>query len=139
MKKINTLITRNFTHERMIQLDQLTQVLESFLNIPLDNRVWPLLRKRSLTLMTDDPHFATQARFVEKALCKQINSVLNLKISGLDIKLVSLPMARKANALHRKKIKQHTAETINSIAEGIEDNDLRAVLERISRSATHLS
>lgn len=131
MKKVDYLIKGNFISQRLNQFDQLTQAIEEFVSMPLENRVWPMIRGRRLTLLTDDPHLATQARFMEKQLCKHINTKLGLRIIGVDIKVMSLPLARKREAMSRKKASPQTTEIVRSIADSIADPELQAALKRL--------
>lgn len=131
MKKVGYVIKGNFISQRLNQLDQLTQAIEEFISMPLENRVWPMIRGRKLTLLTDDPHLATQARFMEKQLCKHINTKLCLRITGVDIKVMSLPLARKRKGMSRKKASPQTTEIVRSIADSIEDPELQAALRRL--------
>ena len=131
MKKVDYLLKDNFLSERLNQLDQLVMVIEEFVAMPLTNRVWPLLRGRKLILLTDDPHLATQARFMQKPLCKHINTKFRLNISGLDVKVMSLPLARKNKNMGRKKVNLQTKKVITSIADSIEDSGLQAALKRL--------
>ncbi|PIE00521.1 MAG: hypothetical protein CSA79_03460 [Thiothrix nivea] len=131
MKKVDCLIKGNFLSERLDQFDQLTGVIEAFFQLPLDNRVWPLVRGRKLILMTDDPHLATQARFMQKLLCKHINTELKLNISRVDIKIMSLPLAQKSRNIDRHRVNQQTAKIINSIADTIEDPELQSALKQL--------
>lgn len=137
MRKINNVIQDNFLHERLNQFDQLTQLICNFMSLPLENRVWPIIRGRRLILMTDDPQLATQARFMQKPLCKHINDQtqikINHKISGLDIKLMSMPLTRKGKHLGRNKISEQTSEILGSIAESIDDQELQTVLQRLAK------
>ncbi|MEZ5449724.1 MAG: DciA family protein [Thiolinea sp.] len=126
MKKVNRLIANPFITERLDQIDQVTRCLENFLGLPLNNRVWPLLRRSQLVLMTDDPHLATQARFLQRALCKHLNQQLSLNVSGLDIKLVGLPLTRNSKKLRRVKHDGRNSGYPDSIAASIEDQDSRS-------------
>lgn len=127
MEKIGNFIKTELA-ERLDQIDQLVRLLEKYMALPLENRVWPLLHNRRMVLLTDDPHFATQARFMQKALCKHVNNELNLKLSGLDIKVISLPLASFGRKINRPLIKEETAATLRSIASQIEDEELGAAL-----------
>lgn len=131
MKKVNYLINNNLISRRLHQFDQLTGVIAEFVSMPLENRVWPLLRGRKLTLLTDDPHLATQVRFMEKQLCNHINKTLKLRIIGVDIKVMSLPLARGGRNIHRKKVSPQTSAIVGSIADSIEDPELQGVLKRL--------
>ena len=105
------------------------------MSMPLENRVWPLVKGRRLILMTDDPHLATQVRFMEKALCNHISKNTQLKISGADIKLMSMPLARSERNLSRNKMSAQTAGILSSIAESIDDEALQNALQRLASSA----
>lgn len=135
MKKVNQLISNPYLHERLEQLDRLTIILEQCLGLSLENRVWPLLRKRRLILLTDDPHFATQARFMQKALCKHLDDQLHLKISAVDIKLLSLPLASNNQNSTRNQISNKTREILDSIADSIGDETLSASLKRVASAS----
>ncbi|MGB1008796.1 MAG: hypothetical protein ACPGVP_03685 [Thiolinea sp.] len=132
MKKVNRLVKNNFLNERLNQFDQLTELISTFMSHPLENRVWPLIRGRRLILMTDDPQLATQARFMEKPLCKHLNQQNSLKLSGVDVKLVNMPLTRKGKRLNRNPISTDTADVISSIAESIDDKELQHALQRLS-------
>lgn len=139
MKKVNYLIKDNFLSKRLNQFDQLTEIIEAFLSMPLENRVWPLMRGRKLVLMTDDPHLATQARFMQKPLCKHINTKLKLKISGVDIKVMSLPLARKGQNIGRNQVGTQTTRIVESIADSIPDPELQAALKRLINAGVSAS
>ncbi|MEZ5536981.1 MAG: hypothetical protein R3F02_15335 [Thiolinea sp.] len=131
MKKVDYLLKDNFLSERLNQLDQLTTAIEELVSMPLTNRVWPLIHGRKLTLLTDDPHLATQARFMQKPLCKHINTKLKLKLSGVDVKVMSLPLARKNKNMSRNRVDPQTKEVVTSIADSIEDPELQTALKRL--------
>lgn len=131
MKTVNYLIKDNLISRRLNQFDQLTGIIGEFVSMPLENRAWPLIRGRRLTLLTDDPHLATQARFMEKQLCNHINKKLKLRIIGVDIKVMSLPLARGARNMHRTKVSDQTSGIVGSIADSIEDPELQNVLKRL--------
>lgn len=139
MKKVNYLIKDNFLSKRLNQFDQLTEIIEEFLSMPLENRVWPLMRGRKLVLMTDDPHLATQARFMQKPLCKHINTKLKLKISGVDIKVMSLPLARKGQNIGRNQVDTQTTRIVESIADSIPDPELQTALKRLINASANAS
>lgn len=132
MEKVNRLIKGNFLNERLNQFDQLTQLISTFMSLPLENRVWPLLRGKRLILMTDDPHLATQARFMAKPLANHISKKTCLKIKGIEIKLMSMPLARADKNRSRQKASAKTAAIIESIAESIDDPELQSTLQKLA-------
>lgn len=131
MRKINYFINDGLS-ERLDQLDKLSYLISQHTNMCLDNRIWPMVRNRRLLVLTDDPHFATQARFTQKTLCHHLNKELSLKLNGIDIKLIAMPLARFGQKTSRAQMSEQTIETLTSIAQQINDEDLRQALVRVA-------
>ena len=135
MRKINGFLYAGL-NERLHKLDELTHQIGVFLEAPAQNRVWPLIKQRRLILMTDDPHIATNARFMKKQLCKHLNQQLNLRLNAVDIKVLTLPLASFGKKTSRKQITENTGQTLESIAAGIDDPELAQALLGLSRHAS---
>lgn len=120
MEKINHLINKDIM-EQLVRLDSLAERVTQFLNIPSEIRLWPFLKHQRVTLLTDDPHLATQARFQQNQLCKHLSTCLHTKIRGVDIKVISLPVARLEQRISGYTLSMPTAHIMRSIAQGIED------------------
>lgn len=131
MKKINYFINGGLS-ERLDQLDKLSYLISKHTNMSLDNRIWPMVRNRRLIVLTDDPHFATQARFTQKTLCNHLNKELSLKLNGVDIKLIAMPLASFGRKTSRSPMSEQTIETLASIAQQINDEGLRQALVRVA-------
>ena len=131
MKKINYFINGGLS-ERLDQLDKLSYLISKHTNMRLDNRIWPMVRNRRLIVLTDDPHFATQARFTQKTLCNHLNKELSLKLNGVDIKLIAMPLASFGRKTSRSPMSEQTIETLASIAQQINDEGLRQALVRVA-------
>ncbi|HPY39114.1 MAG TPA: hypothetical protein PLM98_01245 [Thiolinea sp.] len=131
MKKINYFINGGLS-ERLDQLDKLSYLISKHTNMRLDNRIWPMVRNRRLIVLTDDPHFATQARFTQKTLCNHLNKELSLKLNGVDIKLIAMPLASFGRKSSRVQMSEQTIETLASIAQQINDEGLRQALVRVA-------
>ncbi|MGB3918570.1 hypothetical protein J9253_01755 [Thiothrix litoralis] len=135
MKKINQLISRGFD-AKLHQIDTLTEVIAHFFTIPIDNRFWPLLKNQRITLLTDDPHFATQARFQQHSLCKYLSKYLNTNIRGIDIKVIGLHLASVEQKTDIYKLSQNAADIMQSIAQGIDDKELRDAILKLAKTAS---
>lgn len=133
MKKAYQLVNRNI-NERLQQLDKLTDTIAHFFSTTDTNRFWPILRNQRLTLLTDDPHFATQARFKQRNLCNYLSKSLNSKITKVDIKVISLPLASFEEKTNRFRISDNAAEIISSIALGMNDTELQNCLTRLAKT-----
>lgn len=131
MRKINYFINDGLS-ERLDQLDKLSQLISQHTNMRLENRIWPMVRNRRLLVLTDDPHFATQARFTQKTLCHHLNKELSLKLNGVDIKLIAMPLASSGRKTGRISMSAQTIETLTSIAQQIQDEGLRQALIAIT-------
>lgn len=131
MRKINYFINGGLS-ERLDQLDKLSYLISQFTNMRLENRIWPIIRNRRLLVLTDDPHFATQARFTQKTLCHHLNKELSLKLNGIDIKLIAMPLASFGRKTARVPMSEQTIETLASIAQQINDEGLRQALLRVT-------
>lgn len=131
MRKLNHFINDSLS-ERLDQLDKLSYLISQHANMRLENRIWPMIRNRRLLVLTDDPHFATQARFTQKTLCHHLNKELNLKLNGVDIKLIAIPLASFGRKSNRVPMSEQTIETLASIAQQIQDEGLRQALVRVA-------
>lgn len=135
MKKINQLISGGI-NEQLHQLDELAGLIAHFFSIPVENRFWPLLKNQRITLLTDDPHFATQARFQQHSLCKYLSKHLNTKIRSVDIKVIGLPLASFERKTGDFRFSSDTANILQSIAQGIEDKELQAAIQQLALTAS---
>ncbi|OQX04077.1 MAG: hypothetical protein BWK73_37365 [Thiothrix lacustris] len=115
MKKINQLINRG-VDQKLHQMDTLAEVIAHFFSISVENRFWPLLKNQRITLLTDDPHFATQARFQQHLLCKHLSKCLNINIRGIDIKVIGLHLASAEQKMGDFSTSSHAAHIMQSIA-----------------------
>jgi hypothetical protein len=136
MKKINQLISKGFD-EKLYQLDQLTAEIARFFSVPIENHFWPLLKNQRITLLTDDPHFATQARFQQHLLSKHLSKCLNTNIRGIDIKVIGLHLASVEQKTGNFRLSSNAAIIMQSIAQGIDDKELRAAVQQLVQTASH--
>ena len=138
MKKINRLIQRDLT-DRLQRTDAVITLIEQFLNIPLENRLWLTLKNQRLTLLTDDAHLATHLRFQHITLCRYINKHLDVKIRAVDIKVISLPLARFEQKTSGFSFSHDAANVICSIAQSIDDPELREAVVQLAQTASQPS
>jgi hypothetical protein len=138
MKKVNQLISRDFD-AKLHQLDELTEVIAHFFSIPIENRFWPLVKNQRVTLLTDDPHFATQARFQQISLCKYLSKCLNTKIRSVDIKVIGLHLASVEQKTGDFRISPTAASIMQSIANGIDDKELQSAIQQLAQTASRPS
>lgn len=135
MKKAYTSLYPHL-QERLIEIDQITSCLQPLLAITEPNRIWPLIQRNTLILMTDDVVLATQARFLQKQICRELNLKLNLHLSKMEIRLLSLPLYIPKRAPKRTKACPQTLTIMKSIASDIPDKDLGLALGRLAEAIT---
>ena len=121
---------------RLVELDQITACLQPILAISEPNRMWPIIQRQTLLLMTDDVVLATQARFLRKQICKALNLKLHLNLNQIEIKLLSLPLYIPTRPPKRVKISSQTLHIMKSIASDIPDKDLGLALGRLAEAIT---
>ncbi len=136
MKQVNGLINIHF-NEKLHQLDALSEVIAHFFSIPVENRFWPLVKNQRVTLLTDDPHFATQARFQQHLLRKYLSKHLNTNIRSVDIKVIGLPLASIEQKTGEFRLSSKAALVMQSIAQGIDDKELQAAVQQLVKTASH--
>jgi len=111
--------------KRLKEIDDLKYDLCKALNIdPETTSLWPIINKKSLTLLTDTPILATQIRFQQKWILSFLKQKHALNITDMNTKL--LP-PQKASSISGKKpinMGNSTKNTIASIANSINDEDL---------------
>lgn len=135
MKRINYWIAPQIA-ERLEQQDKLSIEISQFLSLTAEDRIWPILKNHRLTLLTDDPQLALQARFQQKTLSNHLSKRLNLKISALHIKLISLPFASFEQENNSFQLSDNAAQIVRSIAQGITDSELQACLLQLVTTAS---
>jgi hypothetical protein len=135
MKKVYISI-QDQLNKRLVQLDQIADCLQPLLKTPDPNRIWPLIQRRTLILMTDDVVVATQARFLQRNICRHLNRELELDITQVDIRLISLPLKLPAKTTTRFKVSTKTMHVMKSIASDIPDPELSLALGSLAESLT---
>ncbi len=135
MKKIDQLISKG-VDEKLHQLDRLTVEIAHFLCVPNENRFWSLLKNQRITLLTDDPHFATQARFQQHLLCQYLSKCLNTNIRGIDIKVIGLHLASVEQKTGNFRLSSNAANIMQSIAQSIDNKELREAIEQLAKTAS---
>lgn len=135
MKKINNLIRANIMG-RLQETDTIVGLIAQFLKLPLENRLWVVSKPHRLTLLTDDTYLATQLRFQRIQLCQFLNKYLTTAIREVDIKVISLPLTRVDEKTGGFHLSADTANVMNSIAQGIEDQELREAVMQLALIAS---
>lgn len=114
------------------QLRLLDHSLKFSLPEPLRSHCWPAgISGNQLTLITDSSTWATQLRYQQQQILKQINSDLGLKLIKLRVRISSRQVFRKKTWPERK-LSQKSAEMIRQGALSVSDPELRSALNKLA-------
>ena len=132
MKKLGLHTHSNIT-KRLSQLDELSNSIIDVLNIPPDNvKLWPVISKQQLVIFTEDPILATQVKYQQEKICTHLNKIHTLKLRGVNTKLIPSAIASTPSKIQPKPLKKSTSKALSSIADQIEDSELKHILKKIS-------
>jgi hypothetical protein len=115
--------------KRLKEIDELKLIICNILQLESTTlSLWPVINKKSLTLLTDSHVLATQLHYQKHWILTSLKKKHAISLTAMDIKFVS-PV--KARPKLKKKLPNPTKSvqnTVNSIAQGINDEDLRNAL-----------
>lgn len=132
MKKLGSHTHAGIT-KRLNQLDELRNSLIEALNINIQNNMfWPIISRQQLTIFTDNPILATQIKYQQKKICTHLFNAYKINLEAVHTKLISSKIASKPINIQAKPLKKSTSQTLSSIADGIDDSELKQILKNIS-------
>jgi hypothetical protein len=120
--------------DRVQELRTLDHCLKFLLPEPLRFHCWPAgISGNQLTLVTDSSTWATQLRYQQQQILKQINSDLGLKLIKMRVRISARQVYRK-KSWPARKLTQKSADLIRQGALSVSDPDLRAALLRLANT-----
>jgi hypothetical protein len=123
--------------ERVQQLRLLDHSLKYYLPEPLRSHCWPAgITGNQLSLVTDSSTWATQLRYQQQQILKQINTDLGLKLIKMRIR-ISARQTYKRKVWPPRNLSQKSADSIKQGAISVPDPDLRAALLRLADKSYH--
>ena len=133
MKKASDLVNRQLT--RSIQsYDKLSNSVYEMLHLNKEkHNVWVVVKQQQLTLMTDNPYLATQLRYQQDQIRDKLNREFLLELKKSKVKIVPPTMKRERPKEERFLITKKTGKVLESIAEMIDDDELRASLKKLGK------
>lgn len=120
---------------RLKQVDNLSNVIFEAMGLAKDqHRMWVVSNMRQLTVMCDDSILATQVRMQQKAILDYFRKHKNMRFDGLHVKLIAPERVHKPrpNPATKHRPSVSVSKTIAAIAEGIDDDDLKESLLRLT-------
>ena len=132
MRKSKKIVIKHIA-QHLEQLNFLSDSVARFLQIDRKiHTLWVSIEKNKLLLMTDDSAFATQLRFQQQMIRQHVNQLFLIKLKSIKIKIIIVKHQPKEVAKERPfQILPQTANILSSIADAIEDEEIRETLKRL--------
>jgi len=110
-------------------------ILHQILPQPLNQHVWAAkLENGVLKLLTDSPAWATQIRYQQHELIKQLNCDPALKLDSIEISIAqTADRSQSTTPQQRSRLTATAKQAIRSATATLTDPEIRAIFERISR------
>ena len=96
------------------------------------HNVWVVTKRQQLTLMTDNPYLGTQLRYQQAAICEALNRNFLMELKTAKVKIIppTAELEKKKQDLY--KIGGKASEILTSIANEIEDEELKLSLLKLT-------
>ncbi len=132
MKNIRALVDTKLV-ERLNHVDNLTKIIFKAVGLePQKHLLWVVRERRTLTILTQDSILATRIRLEQKSIIQYLRAHSDLLIDTIQVRMTMPKSARMEKRRETYTLTKSNAQTISSIAEGIEDKELRESLLRIA-------
>lgn len=114
-------------------LEKLNFSLQALLPSPLNAHCWTAsVREQELTLVTDGSTWASQLRYLQREILKQLNAEYRLELKKCRIR-IDAPRVVREPARRRLELSADSAETLERAANAMPDPELRTALQKLAR------
>ncbi|MEE9352216.1 MAG: hypothetical protein V3U78_08145 [Thiotrichaceae bacterium] len=133
MKNINTFVDNNLV-ERLKHVDNLTKIVFDAIGLPQKKfHMWVVRDRRSITILTNDSILATRIRLEQQQIINYVNNNSVFVVDSVRVKM-TMPEAPNRQVKHiTYALSEKNSKIMASIAESIEDDELRESLLSIAR------
>ena len=134
MKKISNLV--NYQLTRSIEsYDKLSHSVYEMLHLNKEkHNLWVVVKQQKLTIMTDNPYLGTQLRYQQDNIQKALNSEYLLELKESQVKIIPPKAQRQKIKEERFVISDKAGSILKSIADDIEDEELKQSLIQLSKN-----
>ena len=135
MKNLNQLVNSELT-KSIENYDKLSSFVYKLMHLDeKKHNVWVVVKQQQLTLLTDNPYLGTQLRYQQQTIGREINKQFLMQLKSTKVKIVPpTEKAKKAN-VDLFKIGEKAAGILASIADDIEDKELRESLLKLANQS----
>ena len=134
MKNLRALVNADLTRSINIQDKLSTAVYEMLKLDKKQHNIWVVVKKQQLTLVTDHPIMATQLNYQKESIRDQLNRRFLLELKSAQIKIAPPRAMRRIKKEKRFVISEKSAQSLQGIAELIDDAELRDSLLRLTET-----
>ena len=138
--KASQKIVIKYIAQHLEQLNYLSDSVAELLQIDRKtHNLWVSIEKNKLLLMTDDSAFATYLRFQQQRIRQHVNQLFLIKLKSVRTKIIVIKhQAKEAEKTRPFQILPQTANVLSSIADSIEDEEIRETLRRLLQKNLNL-
>ena len=128
MKNFNHLV--NYELTRSIEnYDKMSDFVYKLMHLDKQkHNVWVVTKQQQLTLMTDNPYLGTQLRYQQETICEALNRNFLLELKKTKVKIIPPSAEFKQEKKDLYKVGAKASEVLASIANEIEDAELKILL-----------
>lgn len=128
MKKITDLVNNQLIRS-IKSYDKLSDSVYEMLHLNKEkHNVWVVIKQQQLTIMTDNPYLGTQLRYQQDNIRDNLNRQYLLELKKSKVKIVPPRAERQKAKKEHFIINESTGRVLESIANDIEDDELRESL-----------
>lgn len=132
MKQANHL-PNTYLYESIKNFDRLSHCVQQFLKVdPKQFKLFVVGRQQVVTIVVENSILANQLRYQQQDVLKHINHTFLSQFKEVKIKLVPPQMTPIVEPKPRKELSKEVSSILMSMAEGLEDEELKASLQRIA-------
>ena len=132
MKNFKHLVNSELT-KSIENYDKLSAFVYELMHIDKQkHNVWVVTKRQQLTLMTDNPYLGTQLRYQQAAICEALNRNFLMELKTAKVKIIPPTSELKKKKQDLYKMGGKASEILTSIANDIEDDELKRSLLKLT-------
>ncbi|HIP94588.1 MAG TPA: DUF721 domain-containing protein [Leucothrix sp.] len=133
MKKASDFVNSQFI--RSIETyDKLSNSIYELMHLNKEkHNLWVVVKQQKLTILTDNPYLGTQLQYQQQTICDALNRKFLLELKKTKVKIISPKAISKPKSEPRFVISEKASTVLESIANDIEDSELKASLLQLTK------
>lgn len=139
MKNINRLVNSQLVRS-IESYDKLSQTVYELLHLNKEkHNLWVVIKQQNLTILTDNPYLGTQLQYQQQNICDELNRQYLLQLKNTKVKIIPPKGERKVSKEKCYVISDKAGQVLASIADDIEDEELKESLIKLSKGNQGIS